>query len=368
MSENKVENKKRKWELQKYSPGDENAICALFERVFGKPMGATESMRHWQWEFIDNHLKEIFIKLAWDKDQLVGQYAANPVRMYANGRNIIAALSLDTMTDPQYGGLGIFKNAAESVYTDLDEAGYHFIYGFPNRNSIHGIIRNLKWHQIMTTPVHIRPIQITTHISRHFRMKKPDSLMTPIKSTLSHKEISLLHKSRVYNLRVESEFGDWVDDLWQRCRDQHRLWVIRDKSYLNWRYIDRPESNYSIISAWCGARSVGYFVTTIVEKGFGYTLFVLDFMVDLNFKNVAETLIRHIVKMAQFYRVGFASVLLTPGSRYRNLFRRHLFIQLPEILFPKPLYFGGRCFDKSMEEVVFNSQSWSISWGDNDVL
>jgi hypothetical protein len=146
------------------------------------------------------------------------------------------------------------------------------------------------------------------------------------------------------------------------------LWVIRDNTYLNWRYISRPEAKYSIVSAWRGTSPVGYVITTCVEKKFGPTLFVLDFLVDLDFKNVAETLIRYVVKVAKDSGAVFASVLLTPGSRYRYLFRRHLFLQLPEMLFPQPLYFGARCFNPTLIDVVYDPKAWSISWGDNDVL
>ena len=79
MSEKKIDNTKKSFDIRSYHPGDENEICVLFERVFGKPMGATESMMHWQWKFLENPLKEILIKMAWDDKKLAGQYAASPV-------------------------------------------------------------------------------------------------------------------------------------------------------------------------------------------------------------------------------------------------------------------------------------------------
>ena len=132
-------------------------------------------------------------------------------------------------------------------------------------------------------------------------------------------------------------------------------------------YVNRPESRYEVISAWRETCPVGYAVTTLVNKEFGPTLFVLDFMVDLNFQDVAETLIRYIVKLAKVSGAVFASALLPPGSKYRNLFRRHLFMPLPERLFPQPLYFGARCFVPALNNIVYNPKAWSISWGDNDV-
>lgn len=368
MPESEFKKNDRELELRNYRPGDENEICTLFERVFGKPMGATESARHWHWEYAANPVKGTFIKLAWDKEQLVGQYAASPVRVFVDGRDIIGALSHDTMTDPQYVGLGIFRNAAKALYADEEKAGHCFIYGFPNCNSIQGFTKSLNWYKIMPAPVHIRPIGITTHILRHLCTRAKHPLVLALQPTLAHKAPLSLSRSSVCELHVESEFGNWADDLWRRCLKQHRLWVIRDKAYLNWRYIDRPESKYSIVSAWRGTCPVGYVITALINKNFGPTLFVLDFMVDLNFNNVAEMLIRYVVKLAKYSGAAFASALLTPGSRYRYLFRHHLFMQVPERLFPQPLYFGARCFDPALKNVVFDPGAWSISWGDNDVL
>ena len=365
MSEKKIENQKRPFEIRDYNPGDEAAICALFEKVFGKPMGKTESLRHWQWEFLANPTGGLFVKLAWDNARLVGQYTASSLRVCADGKEIIAALSHDTMWAPEYSGSGIFLNTAQALYHEQAIAGHSFIYGFPNRNSIHGFIKNLKWQQIMPAPVHIRPVRLTKSVSSRLFGRAPFAGKNAIPTNISSLPFD---SSGVYKLRTETKFGSWVDELWQRCRQQHRLWVIRDQNYLNWRYVRKPENKYHIVSAWKDDKPVGYVVFVYADINFGNSVFVMDFMADLNFHGVADVLIRYVIKAAQMYNCAFASVLLTPGSKYLWLFRRNLFLPLPEKMFPQPLYFGARCFDPSIENLVNNPKAWSISWGDNDVL
>ncbi len=367
MSEEKKENVKKSFEIRGYHPGDENAICALFEKVFGKPMGKTESLRHWRWEFLENPADGLFVKLAWDNERLVGQYAASPVQMYANGSNSTATLSHDTMTDPEYGGLGIFRVAAEALYREQTNAGQGFIYGFPNRNSIHGFIKYLQWQQIMPAPVHIRPVRISKSISRKiFHSETGPSAAS--ESAFQDAASLLTGKSGKYKLHVETEFGDWADDLWMRCRNQHRLWAVRNKAYLNWRYVTKPENKYHIVSIWQGFQPAGYVVIACTNMNFGDTIFIMDFLVDLNFKYAADLLIRYVVNVAKKNECAFASVLLTPGSKYLHIFRKKLFLPLPERLFPQPLYFGARCFDPSLNHLIFDPKAWSISWGDNDVI
>jgi len=359
----------RKWTIYNYTLGDEKEICALFEKVFGKPMGASESLRHWQWEYYDNPTTGIFIKLAKDNERIVGHYAVSPVSVCLDGRNMIAALSHDTMTDPSYAGLGIFRHTANAVYADQKNEGHGFVYGFPNRNSIRGFKKNLYWQQIMPMPIYIRPVGVIKNISKRlFTGTQPSAMMNNKENVFCKLSALLSDESSMYKIKIEQEFGEWADELWQRCCHQHRLWMVRNKTYLNWRYISRPENQYVIVSIWSENSAVGYLIMTYVTKEFGATLFVLDFLVDLSFQKAADILIGYIVKLAQKSGAAFASVLLTPGSKYRKLFRRHLFLPLPEMLFPQPLYFGARCFDAALNDVVFDPGSWSLSWGDTDVL
>ena len=241
--------------IKNYQPGDEAAICALFEKVFDKPMDKTESLRHWRWKFLENPVGGLFVQLAWDKERLVGQYTASPLRVCADGQVIFAALSHDTMTDPQYSGHGIFRTTAEALYTEQTNTGQSFIYGFPNRNSIHGFIKHLKWQQIMPAPVHIRPVSISKSIARKI-CHKADSSSAVSENAFQNASSLLSEKSDKFKLHIETEFGSWVDELWQRCSQQHRLWVIRDQNYLNWRYVHKPENKYHIVSIWQGVQPV----------------------------------------------------------------------------------------------------------------
>jgi len=166
MPKKKSNTGKKSFEIRSYRPGDEVAICSLFERVFGKPMGKTESLRHWQWEFLENPVKPISIMLAWDGDCLVGQEAANLLRVYSTDQEHLSLLIFDTMTDPAYEGLGIFTATAKKFYKELSEQGYQFVFGFPNANVIHARTKKLNWKIIYPTPIYVRPLDVGLFISK----------------------------------------------------------------------------------------------------------------------------------------------------------------------------------------------------------
>ena len=89
MAENLIENTSKSFEIRSYNAGDENAICALFESVFDRPMGATESIRHWQWEFLENPVKPVAIMLAWQGGKLIGHYVVNSLRAWVQDKEFL---------------------------------------------------------------------------------------------------------------------------------------------------------------------------------------------------------------------------------------------------------------------------------------
>jgi len=361
----------RSWALRDYAPGDERSIIELFERVFGKPMGPTESRRHWDWEFAQNPMNAgMFIKLAWDGTRLAGHYAVNPLRVCVDGEELMAALSLDTMTDADYRGQGVFPVTAEALYSDLAESGAAFVFGFPNVNSIRGILKRLYWKEIMPPPVLIRPLSLLHAAeweSRSRLLRASARLLGPLVERLpALPEFPSFCRLEV---RPVESFGDWADDLWSRCRGQHRIWTVRDRAYLEWRYAARPETDYRVCTVWSDGAVAGYVVTLNQEREVGNVCFIMDFLVDLKIRGAASRLLRDAVVHARRSRSSMLCALVAPASRYRSAFLRHLFLPLPRPLFPQDLHFGGRRFSDAVGPETFEDPScWSISWGDNDVL
>lgn len=130
--------------IEDYKLGDEIAILNLFKRVFKKEL----SKEYWNWRFCDNLTNQTLIKLAWDVDKLVSHYAVCPIPMLSNRTNFNGALSMTTMTDPDYNGMGLFPQLANELFSELPKRNIELVYGFPNRNSHYAFIKKLNWENI----------------------------------------------------------------------------------------------------------------------------------------------------------------------------------------------------------------------------
>lgn len=201
-------------EIRKFKADDVKAILDLFKLAFNKEM----TMEYWKWRFQDNPFSnEFMIHLMWEGDLLVGHYAVSPVEMIVNGEVTKTALSMTTMTHPEYNGRGVFTQLSSSLYNELkEEHKYAMVWGFPNNNSHYAFIKNLKWKNLATIPM------------------------------LSLKTANFKKIESDLNFEQHSNF---TASLSQKLSSVNKVVRInKTEKYLNWRYVSNPSAGYKIIS------------------------------------------------------------------------------------------------------------------------
>lgn len=370
----------KSWTIRDYEIGDETAIVEIFERVFKKTMGPSESVEHWRWEYADNPVGPMTIKLIWDDERLVGQYAVSPRKIWSCGQERLAALSLDTMTDPDYGRQGIFSGSAEGCYETMTQRNFSFVYGFPNANSIGGFERRLAWKIVMKTPVLVKALDVGELIASKLGVPLLGGALAPasrlllrapgfanrVRSQIATRLDGALAEEPT--VREFESFGGWADELWLRCREQHQIWVIRDRAFLSWRYDRRPESTYHRLLVDVAGETVGYAVLCIAQREQGLVCFVMDLLVDLEAHGAHDALLDAVETHARSQSCAFVSAMVGPDSPTRGALLRNAYLPLPEKLFPQEMYFGARALGGFGEEELTEPASWQLSWGDVDVL
>ena len=353
------------WVVRSYLPGDEEQIIALFEEVFGKPMGLTESAKHWTWEFGENPSGLFMITLAFNDSRVVGQYAVVPLRFTIDGEERLAGLSLDTMVHPDYRRQDMFSITAKALFDDFEKLGAAFVYGFPNKNSIHSFREKLDWRTVMQLPLQVCALRPGRFAAE--RLGLPVArLINLIFSTVRRVNCLFLGKAHPSIEICEVSDFTWADNFWQRAKCFHRLWVTRDTAYLTWRY-SRPESDYRIRIAKKDGEVVGYVVTSLRDWNGYCTLFILDLVVDPSERAATDALVANVLRQGQESSAEIITAIVPRGSPYLLSLKRHLFVSLPKQFFPRELYFGGRLFD--VDPALFEDYtSWHLSWGDSDLV
>lgn len=309
--------------------------------------------------------------LAWDGKRLVGQEAANLLRVFSNNQEYLGLLIFDTMTDPEYQRLGIFTNVARKFYKELAGNGYQFVFGFPNANVIYARVNKLDWRIICLPPIYIRPLDMGNFISK----KTKSAFLGNCASRISKMIFSPSERNRScesnpdINIRKDSGFQEWANVLWEKCKNQHNLWVVRDYKYLSWRYDMRPETSYNLYTAWLNDAIAGYIITTEIIRAEGKVVFVADLLADVRVNGVVDDLLNTVIFESVKNDAAMISSIVMPNSAYKAAFRKNCFLRLPARLFPQEIYFGAYSLNRGISEnILYNPNSWYISWGDTDLL
>jgi len=354
--------------MQYFKPGDESEIQELFKLVFGKEMGKTESKNHWQWEFNNNPNGKAEILLAVDKDRIVGHYAVIPWKMRIQDREVMGTFSLDSMVHPDYQGQRIFTILASSLYEDIGKKNMPITYGFPNENSMHGIFTKLSWSEISALPV----LQKTFNFKKVITMALKSNIFGRIGSIFfKRKRICETPATEGDEWKIErlDNFNEEFDSIFDQGSTQFNVITVRDYKYLNWRYIEKPENDYECFGISKGSQKYGYIVVEKEEKFDLTSGFIVDYFSRGNNLMLDRKLISWGTDYLNYLGVDIAIAMMFNHTPYYKLFRKLGYFSIPRKMFPKDIYFGVR---ENNDDVNFNivcdTRSWYLSWGDTDVI
>lgn len=315
-------------EIRNYNKGDEKKILELFEVVFKQKL----SLENWEWRFRDNPAGQYMIKLMWEKDKLIGHYAVSPVIMSVEGEDVLTAHSLTTMTHPDYGGRGVFKELSNAMYNELEnKRGCKAIWGFPNNNSHYGFVKRLEWinlavlHTLGIAPKHLKPSNI------NYKFKQITEFERHHQSFITEKN---------------TKFA--------------KILTKKNTAYLNWRFVQKPNSPYRCYEFNTESnRAILIVKPYLLNKQNTYDLNIIDCFMD-NYEDLSDFIL-HIIKELKlnFERVSIWKNIFSP--EHLDLERQGFVPVLPQT------YLAARIHE-SMPNRFNDYRNWSISMSDSDVF
>lgn len=128
------------------TPAQLEAYSALLGKVFGAADKFTPQALAWRYR--DNPDGQVVGFDAWDGERLVAHYVTCPTTARIGGASVRGLLSLNTATDPDYGGQGLFTGLARAAYEAGAAAGYGFVMGVANANSTPGFLKKLGFQLV----------------------------------------------------------------------------------------------------------------------------------------------------------------------------------------------------------------------------
>ncbi len=297
-------------------------ICTLFEEVFKKPM----TIELFKQKFENNQSGFSYHGLMMEEEKIVGCYSAIPYKYNYFEKEIVFALSVDTMIAENYRGNPFsLKKMANLVYNSLKVDAISFVFGFPNDNVYLVRKKILKWQDIGLLDFYILPINIGA-----------------IKSRLAHLNIL----SRIFAGALNIFAGSKSLDT-----KAFSIEKINDRSFQKARY----DVSYSIERL----KDDSYFAYKIYNEENVRTAYIIDVY------PLCKSGLENAVKALYTKEKNNIDLIIYVGNldfSVKNLFK------VPEKYRPKNVYMSGKILDDTViDERVFDIENWNANLSNYDV-
>jgi GNAT superfamily N-acetyltransferase len=206
-------------EVREATDEDLPAILRLLESSLGW-VPDEQYAAFYRWKHHDNPFGRSPAWVALDGDRIVGLRVWLRWRFVRDGRGWEAVRAVDTATDPDYQGRGIFRRLTTTSVEVLAEQGVAHVFNTPNEQSRPGYLK-MGWEQVGKLPVGVRfrtPVTAVTAVRARVPAEKwslPTDVGSPALDVLDDTAL------------VEALVDELPDD---RIRTQLDVEVLR------WRY------------------------------------------------------------------------------------------------------------------------------------
>lgn len=358
----------QKWSIRAYREGDEEEIFKLWKAVYPtQELDRVHWIARWRWMYKGDPAGASRIWLAEDGDKIVGQYAVIPIMIKFASEISTGALSLATMTHPDYRHQGLFETLAKKTYAEAARNGIYIVYGFPNEFSYPGFIRKLSWFDITTMQSMFKPLNWRNVVEKRIGNKLLLSMAIPVISLVGNKALFKTQQNpKIPGLTVTqiSSFDDRINEFWARVSNQYPIMVVRNKDYLNWRYVAVPDIDYTIYTAEKAGEIHGYMVFRCMQREQTKTCAIFDILAES--ERIAQCLIWKCIEHCKQERTDIIVCNMIASKIYLKALRRNGFMSIP---FRKGAPF---CIYSSAphvsKEFLKNPTNWLVQRGDSDML
>jgi len=285
-------------------------------KLYKKAYGRTKSASYFEYRLLNSPYGKPIIFLMKFQKEIIGFYAIHPIKLCINNKSVLGGYSYLTMTHPNYTGKGIFTKLANKTFDEAKKRKFRFIYGFANKNSFPGFIKNLGFKQIK--PINYLGITLK---------KLPISNLTGI------------------DIQQNPPKKIWFD---YNLKNKFHIFLDRNEKFLNWRYHNHPFFKYKQILI-----SKNYF---FIFKKYEKTLHIVDFFGNDKFYDVMLSEAARQAKKLKCNDITFwIPKKHQPKTNYK--FKK---------IIPKS-YFIVKVLDKKYK-ILENINNWYYTMGDADVF
>lgn len=320
----------------------------------------------WRWMFLESASRLGVEPRMWNafvEGTLVGFTGAIPVKVKVDDAERLTSWFVDTMVleSCRNWGLGpmIMMQAREE---------HNFNLSLGQTKEMRSILLKLGWQQVAPFQTYVYPLRP----GRMFKGKFNPIVAGPTGAGLQlrqyAKQVKLQGKTMTLQTRLVDRFESRHDQLWQEVKEAYTCAVVRDSSYLNWKYVDQPGQDYVRMEMFHEGRIVAIAVLLLRDPGdhtsYQYRrAFVVDLVVSPSDSGLVLSVLENIRQQClQLEADAIVFELINP--KLEPLLESYGFMQRAPTRF---FLIYAEDVDEDRKEKLLSPQSWLVTKGDSDI-
>lgn len=223
-------------EIRAYKNGDEKEIMELDARELPSVWNR-RTIENWHWKFTGkNPAGHSYIWVAENNGTLVGHFAAVPYMLKVFDQEVKASHTIGALVDKKYRNRGLLKFVSDKLMEELARNNIPYTWGFPNKLA----------HRFENVALGYNDLILFDR----WQLDKSKFKTRPA----------------IHDVRKITQFDEQFDHLWETCAPDYPIAIIRKHPYLNWRYLQRPDWEYTCFALYENRTLKGYIVLKLYRE------------------------------------------------------------------------------------------------------
>lgn len=322
---------------------------------------------YWDWQYKQLPTGKSYVYAAWDADEIIGYYHVPVYRCSINGEERLIGNIQDVAVDPNYRGIGLFRQLAEFANKDLDDSDVDLIYTFPNEKSIRTFLRYNNFKVVGAVPAYLRPVRAGGILSSKINLLGLEKIVGFFADgivDLFSKNINLQDTS----IETITEITDEVEAVFSQYSSQFQNHLLRDKAWLDWRYLKSVRGKHHILAL----REAGKLTAVVVAKEDEMlgnpSLLIMDFAHINGKEDSLLYLVNQVRKQPALTNATFNLLFVSGIAPALASFGNIGFMKVPEKMNPRVLNLLSRSSSNMNADSIQTEKNWLLTLGDWDVF
>ncbi len=320
----------------------------------------------WRWMFLESAKRLHVDPMVWfyrDSDSIVSHHGAIPVKVKIGEQESNTVWFVETMTLESYRSKGV---GGMVLMEAKNEVPFNLSLG--QEKFMRDMQFNLGWKSIGSLGVYFYPLR-SKNILRNKLPKGPVSwgAAVALSTITAMKRVggrpSLGWKPEIHTIE---QFGNQHDELWKSVCSELTCSVVRDSSFLNWKYVAQPGQNFQRLEIRKQGEVVALAIVMIKEPTEAYP-YRRAFLVDLIVKPSDSEAVWAILEAVRTYSIQ------------ENVDAIIFYLSCPA-LHEQLLSFGFRSkeptrfllvstdgLNETIAELLSTMDNWYLTMGDSDL-